>query len=338
MNQKGGAFPLIPILLSTAHCTRLGTFWRELIQGATELFGGNLQSDPTMKKMTLVEQAVLDRLRQKQIAQEIQKPELSAMVKIRTQIEDRLRSSKLTDTEKLDILERAQEKYAKLKDSMRPTKSPIVEEGGTAPASMEVTPSELPLFQPVNLPANRKKKFNKFLKFVEDNPDLIARNEMNEMVVECKTLEGSNIDDPIRNFYVQNTMYNLTGIHDFSQALSKANLSNSAISNSNFKQLMSLQKQSQFHTPAISSQKSPAHQTTQKKGPNVFDIPGDKRHYRGKDFTHNPEPWLPPQKELSGFSMLNPLKSIWKTSSTEQVGKGKRTPAGKRPHMPKLYR
>ena len=60
-----------------------------------------------MKKMTLVEQAVLDRLRQKQIAQEIQQPELSAMVKIRTQIEDTLSSSKLTDTEKLDILVRA---------------------------------------------------------------------------------------------------------------------------------------------------------------------------------------------------------------------------------------
>ena len=61
-----------------------------------------------MKKMTLVEQAVLDRLRQKQIAQEIQQPELSAMVKIWAQIEDTLNYSKLTDTEKLDILERAQ--------------------------------------------------------------------------------------------------------------------------------------------------------------------------------------------------------------------------------------
>ena len=76
-----------------------------------------------MKVMTLVEQEVLARLRQKQIAQEIQQPELSAMVKIRAQIEDALSSSsKLTDTEKLDILERAQEKYGKIKDSMRPNK------------------------------------------------------------------------------------------------------------------------------------------------------------------------------------------------------------------------
>ena len=101
---------------------------------------------------------------------------------------------------------------------------------------------------------------------------------------------------------------------------------------------MSPPKQSQFHTPAISSQKSPAHQTPQKKGPNVFHIPGHKRRYRGKDFTPNPEPWLPPQKEVSGCSLLQPLKSYWKTSSTEQGGKGKRTPPGKRPRMLKLYR
>ena len=142
------------------------------------------------------------------------------MVKISTQIEDTLSSSKLTDTEKLDILERAQEKYGKLKDSIRPTKTPIVEESGTAPATIDVTPSEPPMFQAVNLPANRKKKFNKFLKFVEENPDLPAKNDQNEMVVEGRTLEGSNFDDLIRNIYAHNIKYNLTGIHDFSQALS----------------------------------------------------------------------------------------------------------------------
>ena len=83
------------------------------------------------------------------------------------------------------------------------------------------------------------------------------------MVVEGKTLEGSNFDDLIRNLYLHNTKYNLTGIHDFSQALSKANLSTSSISNSKFKQLMTPTKQTQFHTPAISTQKSPAHPSPQ---------------------------------------------------------------------------
>ena len=63
------------------------------------------------------------------------------MVKIRTQIEDTLSNSKLTDTEKLDILERAQEKYGKLKDSMRPTNTPIVVEAGMAPTTIDVIPT-----------------------------------------------------------------------------------------------------------------------------------------------------------------------------------------------------
>ena len=78
--------------------------------------------------MILLEQAVFDPLRPKQIPQDIQQPELSAMVKIRSQIEATLSSSKLTETEKLDILKRTQEKYGKLKDSMRTTKTPILEE------------------------------------------------------------------------------------------------------------------------------------------------------------------------------------------------------------------
>ena len=158
------------------------------------------------------------------------------------------------------------------------------------------------------------------------------------MVVEGKILEGSNFDDLIRNIYIHNTKYNLTGIHDFSRAISKANLSTSAISNSKLKQLMTPTKQTQFPTPAISSQKSPAHPSPQKKGTNVFHIHGHKGRYPGKEVAPNPEPWLPPQKEVSGFSMLNPLKSYWKTSSTEQGGKGKRTQPGKRPRMLKLYR
>ena len=80
-----------------------------------------------MKKMSMVEQAVLDHLRQNQIAHEIQQPELSAIVKIRTQIEDSLSNSKLTNTEKLDTLELAQEKYGNLKHSIRPTKTTIVD-------------------------------------------------------------------------------------------------------------------------------------------------------------------------------------------------------------------
>ena len=78
------------------------------------------------------------------------------MEKMKTQIEDTLSNSKLSDTEKLDSLERAHEKNCKLKDSMRPSKTMIVEQVVSAAASIDVTRSEPPMFQAVNLPTNRK--------------------------------------------------------------------------------------------------------------------------------------------------------------------------------------
>ena len=103
----------------------------------------------------------MDRLRQKQIAQEIKQPELSAMVKIRTQIEYTINNRKLTDTEKLNILQRAQEKYGKLEESVRRSKLIYIEEA--APESVEVAPSMAPMFQSLKLPDNRSKRFAGFL-------------------------------------------------------------------------------------------------------------------------------------------------------------------------------
>ena len=100
---------------------------------------------------------------------------------------------------------------------------------------------------------------------------------------------------------------------------------------------MSPPKLTQFHTPPISSQKSPAHQPPQ-KGRNVFAIPGHKQRYQEKDFAPNPEPWLSQQKEVYWFALLNPLKGSSKGASTEQGGKEKRSPPGNRPRLLKLYR
>ena len=203
--------------------------------------------------MTLVEQTVLDRLPQKQIAQEIEQPELSAMVKIRAPIGDPLKNSKLTDTEKLDILERPQEKYGKLEKSVRPTQTPFREQAAAEPGSVEVTPSTAPMSQSLKLPAKRSKKFAKLLKFVDENPNLLPKNEQSEIILEGKRLAGSNFDHLIRNLYVAKTDYNLTGIGDLTDALSKANDSPSAISNTKFKSLVSPTKSPQFHSPLAKS-------------------------------------------------------------------------------------
>ena len=51
-----------------------------------------------MKKMALVEQALLDRLSQKQIIQAIQQPELASIAIIKAQIEETLNKIKLSDS------------------------------------------------------------------------------------------------------------------------------------------------------------------------------------------------------------------------------------------------
>ena len=88
---------------------------------------------------------------------------------------------------------------------------------------IDMTRSDPPMFRAVNLPANRYKKFMTSLKFVEENADLIGKNEQNERDFECKTLEGSKFDDLIRNIYFRTSKYDLTAIHDFFHSLSKAN-------------------------------------------------------------------------------------------------------------------
>ena len=113
--------------------------------------------------MTLVKQPVLNRLRPKQNAQEMQQAELSARVKIRTQIKETLSKSKLTDPAKMDIFEQAQEKYGTFKELVRHTKTKIVVEAGTAPASIDVTPSEAPMFQAVNLPGQSQEDVEEIL-------------------------------------------------------------------------------------------------------------------------------------------------------------------------------
>ena len=130
------------------------------------------------------------------------------------------------------------------------------------------------MFKSVKLPANRGKKFIKLLKFREEIPDPIAKNELNAMVAEGKPLEGSKLDDRIWNIYVENAHSNRTGLHDFSPALATAKPSSSAISNSKFTQMMSPLKQFQFHPPGKTSHKIPPQQT-HLKGGTVFAVHWD---------------------------------------------------------------
>ena len=63
----------------------------------------------------------------------------------------------------------------------------FVELAAAEPASGEVTPSRAPMIQSLNLPAKRRKKFARFQKYVHENPNLLAMNDQNEMILEGTT-------------------------------------------------------------------------------------------------------------------------------------------------------
>jgi len=66
--------------------------------------------------MTLVDKALLDRLRQKQIAQSIVQPELNNMLQIQREIEEILKKSNLSDEEKGNILIQSHARYQKFNE------------------------------------------------------------------------------------------------------------------------------------------------------------------------------------------------------------------------------
>ena len=180
-----------------------------------------------MRKMTLVEQAFLDRLRQKQIMLAIQLPEMASMATIKAQIEENLNNSKLPDAETLEILHRAQDRFDKIQESVGPKSLK------TEIAQHEIAETDL---ASVLLPSHYGSKFSKFKEVIASMPSLIKKSPTKVMIIEGTTIRGSKLDDPIKHLYVPNRNLNLTGLNELSAALLKANVKPNLISNKAFKQ------------------------------------------------------------------------------------------------------
>jgi len=73
-----------------------------------------------MKKMTLVEKTTLERLHQKKQSMEMFRPEEATMLQLQGHIEQILKSSKLSDDEKIRLLAEAKDKLRRIKDSINP--------------------------------------------------------------------------------------------------------------------------------------------------------------------------------------------------------------------------
>ena len=307
--------------------------------------------------MTLVEKAVLDRLRTKQLTQSIQQPELRNLVEIQAHIENLLTNSKLSDDEKVTLLQAAQNRFKKFKEGLYSHVSETTpEETLTAPApdvgppAPVAAPTHTPsktyskLFGTVNLPKMFQNKFGALKNFLEDRPDLVRKNEKNEMVLEGKPIDGSNFDDLIRNLYIKNQRYNLEGNKEFLSTLRKSNMSPSFISNKLVFSIFSPENPSPPH-----------HRSTASRGSKRLKTSSAPTSTSATTSTSAP----PKESGWPLFNMTNPFARYATTSHKKeskrggegedylsgdegdpenQSGKGKRhPPPGKQPRILKLY-
>ena len=208
--------------------------------------------------MTLVQKAVLDWLRQKQIMQAIQQPELASMPNLKGQIEETLNNSKLSDAEKLEILHRAQDRYDKIQESVGPKTLK------TEIAQPEINETALPS---VLFPCHYGSTFSKFKEVIATMPSLIKKSPKNVMIIEGTTIAGSKFHDLIKHLYVPNRNLNVTALNEVTAALLKANLKPNLISNKAFKQRL-------FHSePARSFLGSPSPGTSHPRSPSLSPAP-----------------------------------------------------------------
>jgi hypothetical protein len=205
-----------------------------------------------MKKMTLVEKAVLDRLREKQITAAIATPELSTMVKIQAQIEDILQNAQMSNEEKLSMLRRAEEKYDKIKESLHPaalqtatttrTAPPAATSeaavGTDAPSTVEAGygPEAESIYKDITFAPSIQPKFGKFQEFLAKHPNLIKKNAKDEILIKNKRIPDSNFTHLMRHLYHPQEGQNLTGLPHLIHALKSVDLPQDLISNKSIRE------------------------------------------------------------------------------------------------------
>ena len=198
-----------------------------------------------MKRMTLVDKTMLDRLREKKVGEQMLQPEMSSMIEIQQQIEGVLKSSKLSDEEKVNLLDRARSRFDKLKDALHPgavranppppplddMDEPIVALGPQLVDRGAGPPPPDSIFDAIPLPQQFAQKFDRLKNFLNAKPNLISNNALKEVILDGKRIPNSNFHDLIRNMYVRNEAYNLTGNHELLSLLKREKLPKSYLSN-----------------------------------------------------------------------------------------------------------
>ena len=134
--------------------------------------------------MVLMEEAEVERLRQKQLKEF--DPTLSAMVRAQAEIDKVLNSNNLTDEDKLRLLHNAQQNFKKLKSTIGPITTidttPIIESAPEAASAEEDVAKSLP-----------KADFISIQKLINTHPKILKANAKDELVFKNRTIRGTSV-------------------------------------------------------------------------------------------------------------------------------------------------
>jgi hypothetical protein len=201
------------------------------------------------KTMTLIEEAELERLRQRQIKE--YNPSLRSLAQIQDQIEKLFDDPELTDEGKCKILSLLHERFGALLTQYKNSPAAAAQVPEAKPVQIDIKAQEepnlddssvdedmeneakgqapivpkIPSLKDANIPTQFAKKFEIFQSFLKDHEDQISSNDQNELILDGQSIKGSSFLDLLRSFYVRNQDMNLIGLQQFQNKLHDINAS-----------------------------------------------------------------------------------------------------------------
>ena len=226
-------------------------------------------------KFHLLKDEEYQRLRQKQV--QSYNPELRILTRLDDEIKELLNDTNVPVDVKVNIFNQLQQRIKDVQAITKPvsgvtkvvsatevagppTTTPVVvaNADGQEVANMEELPKEVvkietkPQFEPIDdsilneVGIKTKKKATEMLEKIQAQPEVIAKNENNEIVLNGHVIKGSNFNDLFKSLYTQSFDSSQQGQIQFLKALNKLDIPLSLVSNTKTRNKLS---ELRIHSP-----------------------------------------------------------------------------------------
>lgn len=175
------------------------------------------------RKMLLLDQAEVERLRQRQLKE--YDPTLGAMARATMEIEEVLSNRNLTDEDKLQLLGTLQERFRKLKATLGPV--PVVSPVVVAPPAVAAPTVDA---QPVE---DEDVQYAKIKETLDRYGHVLRPSKQGELVFRNKTVPGSSYHQ-IMNAVLTGEQFDLPGFQEFIQGLNIVHVPRTLFKNEKF--------------------------------------------------------------------------------------------------------